>query len=138
MTKLLHFGGVWMIGCLGITLAFFGPMHEKCAKYCSKPPPKVTGAKTVCITGWDNCTYCKFYVNNCPDIQDCNNNAAPVPSKGNHCMICPDVDCVYNGHVYYAEEMFDSVDGINKCMCLRGGHIKCEEHYLGSSFTFCS
>ncbi|XP_033728712.1 uncharacterized protein LOC117317862 [Pecten maximus] len=131
---------VWMIviGSFGIALGFYGPMFQQCARYCSKDPPEVSGAINVCVKGWDNCTYCKFYTNNCPDIQECQNKAVPIPSHGDRCMICPGVACVYNGHAYFAHEMFDSVDGVNKCMCLRGGKVRCDKFHLGLPMSFCS
>ncbi|XP_033727913.1 uncharacterized protein LOC117317275 [Pecten maximus] len=137
MSSLLYLR-LWMLGSIGVVSAVYGRMHEKCVRYCQNEPPEISGAFSVCIKGWDNCTYCKFYNNNCPDIQECPNKVAPIPSRGNRCMICPGEDCIYNGQIYYTDETFDSVDGINTCICMRSGEIKCEEHYLGSPMTFCN
>ncbi|XP_021358116.1 uncharacterized protein LOC110453487 [Mizuhopecten yessoensis] len=135
MTSLLH-SGVWLIGGLGIAFAVYGEMFHECVKYKDEVP-EVTGALKVCVKGWEGETYCKFYNDNCPEIQECINNVAPIP-RNNHCMVCPETGCIYHGNDIPSGEMFDSVDGINKCQCFRNGKYKCETKELGQPISFCT
>ncbi|XP_069108367.1 uncharacterized protein [Argopecten irradians] len=129
---------VLMLGNLGMAVAY-ARMYEKCVKYCDMEPVEVAGVSKVCVKGWvGDCMYCKYFAENCPEVQECKDSKPPIPSRDNRCLICPGDDCVYQGQIYFEQEMFDSIDGVNKCMCMRGGEIKCEKHYLGSEMTFCS
>ncbi|XP_069108003.1 uncharacterized protein [Argopecten irradians] len=142
MAQTFYVRVLFAVLCLGIASvtarARRSRMYEKCVEFCDKKPIEVSGALKMCVKGWEaNCTYCRYFNNNCPEIQECQFQMAPVPSEGNRCMVCPGDGCVYNGEIRQVGDVFDPVIGHGECRCHSGGRVDCRGLREMPAWVFC-
>ncbi|XP_069108304.1 uncharacterized protein [Argopecten irradians] len=132
MTANMYICGIWM---LFIGFAYGQVQYQACVEYCgSAMPPNVTGIVNICMES-NNCTYCKFVPDCCPEVACAN----PVPSTDGRCLICPGVDCIYDENEHIIGETFTSLDEFNSCRCSKSKKVKCTKNPIPLTLAdFCS
>ncbi|XP_033728884.1 uncharacterized protein LOC117318015 [Pecten maximus] len=136
MTTYIYTCGLWMmlIGFVWAQQPDVPKQYGSCTQYCgTAKPPVATGVINVCMES-NNCTYCKFVPNCCPEVS-CEN---PQKSPDGRCLLCPGKECAYEEIEYSVNDVFMSVDEVNTCKCRKGGKVKCKKNPLPPLPEFCS
>ncbi|OWF48125.1 uncharacterized protein LOC110453474 [Mizuhopecten yessoensis] len=135
-----YYNIVLWICFIGVPVAVSLPSpYGECWEFCGTDVVPVTSdMEAICVNDTANCTYCMFHPKCCPERVECIGVWGLSPTPDGKCLVCPDQECVYNGHAYYVGDTFESLDNVNMCTCNADGRISCGIEPLPTPDVFCS